>query len=213
MYNMHPMARRRKEDAEKTRIRILASALDLFSKKGYEHTTFTDVAAKLKLTKGAVYWHFQSKEGLLVEVVRLALERFRNQTELLIPDSELSFPAVAGLLVKTAGMLIEDPKARAFFRLMKCQIRWQDESMKRVRENLSVDFNNGPREIIKRAIESDIAAGRVRSGVNSEEVAAVVIALWDGLVQAHIDSFLKCEMKATLEHAYAAIWNDIRIVR
>ena len=52
------MARRRKEDAEKTRRKILASALSLFVKKGYERTTFNDIAARLKMTKGAVYWHF-----------------------------------------------------------------------------------------------------------------------------------------------------------
>ena len=48
------MARRSKEDAEKTRERILSSALQLFAKKGYEHTTFTDIAARMKMTKGAV---------------------------------------------------------------------------------------------------------------------------------------------------------------
>ena len=52
------MARRTKEEAAKTRARILASALSLFAKKGYVHTTFTDIAARLKMTKGAVYWHF-----------------------------------------------------------------------------------------------------------------------------------------------------------
>ena len=63
------MPRKAKEEAEKTRARILASALDLFTKKGYEHTTFTDVAAKLKLTKGAVYWYFATKEELLIALV------------------------------------------------------------------------------------------------------------------------------------------------
>ena len=55
------MPRKAKEEAEKTRARILASALSLFAKKGYEHTTFTAIAARLKMTKGAVYWHFESK--------------------------------------------------------------------------------------------------------------------------------------------------------
>ena len=42
------MARKAKAEAEKTRTRILASALSLFVKKGYERTTFTDIAARLK---------------------------------------------------------------------------------------------------------------------------------------------------------------------
>lgn len=204
------MARRRREDAEKTRIRILASALSLFSKKGYEHTTFTDIAARLKLTKGAVYWYFDSKERLLVELVRMALEKFRHQLEVLMPNGELTFPKVADMMVRNAAQLVEDPKGCAFFLLIKCQIRWQDASMAEVREDLLSDFQYGPREVFRRAIESDIRAGRVRPDVNAEEVASVVIALWDGLVQGRIDHFLKCDFKVTLEHAYAAIWKDIR---
>ena len=63
------MARRIKEEAEQTRARILASALDLFSSNGYSRTTLTDVASRLGMTKGAVYWHFTSKEALLMALV------------------------------------------------------------------------------------------------------------------------------------------------
>ena len=52
------MSKKTKEEAEKTRRRILASALVLFSRRGYDRTTFNDIAARLKLTKGAIYWHF-----------------------------------------------------------------------------------------------------------------------------------------------------------
>ena len=70
------MARRAKEEAERTRTRILASALALFAKKGYAQTTFTDIAARLKLTKGAVYWHFASKEALLLALIDDMVARF-----------------------------------------------------------------------------------------------------------------------------------------
>ena len=97
------MARKRKEDAEKTRRRILASALSLFVKKGYEKTTFNDIAARLKMTKGAVYWHFESKERLLVELVEEALAKFRRQLEELMPHGELTFPKVADMM-KPSGL-------------------------------------------------------------------------------------------------------------
>ena len=84
------MARRRKEDAEKTRRRILASALSLFVRKGYERTTFNDIAARLKMTKGAVYWHFESKERLLVELVEEALAKFRRQLDEMMPTGTSS---------------------------------------------------------------------------------------------------------------------------
>ena len=204
------MPRRTKEDAQRTRERILASALALFSKKGYEHTTFTDIAARLKLTKGAVYWHFDSKEKLLLELVRLALEKFRRQIEALTPEGELTFPAVAEMMVQNAEQVIADPKGTAFFRLMKCQIRWGDDSMTAVRQNLLTNIQFGPKEAFKKAIANDVAAGRIRPTADAEQVATVALALWDGLVQARIDRFLECDMAETLRHAYGAVWEGLK---
>lgn len=204
------MPRRTKEDAQKTRERILSSALSLFCKKGYEHTTFTDIAARLKLTKGAVYWHFDSKEKLLVELVRLALEKFRRQIEDLMPEGELTYPAVAEMMVRNAERVVADPKGAAFFRLMKCQIRWGDDSMAAVRQNLLTNIQFGPREAFKKAILNDIAAERASETVNAEEIAVVSIAVWDGLVQARLDQFLACDLTETLRHAFGAIWEKVK---
>ena len=204
------MPRKTKEEAEKTRARILANALSLFVKKGYEHTTFTDIAARLKLTKGAVYWHFASKEALLMELVDSALQKFRRQIEGLMPPGELTFPAVADMMVKNAESLVSDPRGAAFFRLMKCQIKWSDKSMDRIRADLLTDNRLGPKEAFRRAVVNDIAAGRVASTVDAEEISTVAVALWDGLVQARIDRFLKCDLSHTLSRAYAAIWEAMR---
>ena len=156
------MSRKVKAEAEKTRARILASALALFAKNGYERTTFTDIAARLKMTKGAVYWHFESKERLLVELVDAALAKFRRQLEELMPHGELSFPKVADMMVRNALQMVDDPKVAAFFRLMKCQIRWADDSMAKVRENLISDERLGPLVAFRNAVAADIAAGRAR---------------------------------------------------
>ena len=204
------MARKRKEDAQKTRTRILASALSLFAKKGYEHTTFTDIAARLKMTKGAVYWHFESKEALLVELVNLALGKFRRQLEELMPHGELTFPKVADMMVRNAVQVVEDPKGTAFFQLMKCQIKWSDASMAKVREDLLANTQSGPMQAFRDAVIADIASGRVRADVDADEVATVAIALWDGLVQSRIDHFLVRDLGQTLSHAYEAIWNRIK---
>lgn len=52
------MARKAKEEAEKTHEMILQSAVLLFADKGYEKTTLNDIADSLQMTKGAIYWHF-----------------------------------------------------------------------------------------------------------------------------------------------------------
>lgn len=59
------MARRTKEDAEKTKQELIASALNLFSDKGVSRTTLTDIAKGAGVTKGAFYWHFKDKFEIL----------------------------------------------------------------------------------------------------------------------------------------------------
>ena len=204
------MPRKTKVEAEKTRARILASALSLFVKKGYEHTTFTDIAARLKLTKGAVYWHFETKEALLVALVREMLEKFQRRLEDFLPKGELSFKAVADMMVQSAGRLVEDPKSAAFFMLMKTRIRWGADSMAATREKLMSRDMSGPYHTFIKAVENDIAAKRVRAGVNPVAIAAVAVSVWDGLVQAKIERFLECDLEKTLRNTYEAMWGAIK---
>ena len=204
------MSRKTKEEAEKTRARILASALSLFVKKGYERTTFTDIAARLKMTKGAVYWHFESKEALLVALVQEMLAKFQRQLEAQMPKEELTFMAVADTMVMNAERIVQDAKGMAFFMLMKTQIRWGNDSMAKTREELLSSKTHGPYHAFIRAVENDIAARRVREDVNPVAVATVAVSVWDGLVQSKIERFLQCELTSTLRHTYDAMWNSIR---
>ena len=206
------MARKSKEDAARTRARILASALSLFVKRGYEHTTFTDIAARLKMTKGAVYWHFESKEALLVALVEEMLAKFRRQLEELTPKREdLTFPAMAEVMVANAERIIANPKGTAFFMLLKTQVKWGADSMTATRERLQSDETFGPFHAMVEAVRNDIAAGRVRKEVDPVEVASVVLSVWDGLVRARIERFLECDLVSALRHAYDGIWRAIKV--
>jgi len=202
--------RRAKVEAERTRARILASALSLFAKKGFDRTTFTDIASRLKMTKGAVYWHFESKEALLVALVDEMLSKFARETESLMPKEELTFPAVAEMMVGNAERIIDDPKGKAFFMLMFTQVKWGEASMQKTREELLSRRHDSPYHTFMRAVENDMAAGRVVPGADAKSVAASCVAVWDGLVRARIDGMLECDLATTLRRAYAAVWASIK---
>ena len=209
------MARKAKEQAEKTRARILASALALFAKKGYVHTTFTDIAARLKMTKGAVYWHFKTKQSLLVALLDDMLAKFRRQIVELLPEGEttfdgLSFPVVADMMVRNAVQIIADTKGTAFFLLVHEQVQWADASMEEVRADLLRNQRFGPWAAFKTAVENDLREGRVRAGIDPVQVASVCISIWDGLVHTRIARLLKCDMEDTLRKSYVAVWNAIK---
>lgn len=64
-----------KEEAEATRQAILQSALDTFCEKGYSKTTFDEIAKRINLTKGAVYWHFRNKPDVIAALINAYCER------------------------------------------------------------------------------------------------------------------------------------------
>lgn len=59
------MPRRTHEDALNTRRAILESARRLFSRRGFERTSLSDIAKYAGVTRGAIYWHFEDKGELL----------------------------------------------------------------------------------------------------------------------------------------------------
>lgn len=54
--------------------RLLEAALALFATRGFHGTSIRDVAAEAGLTSAALYSHFESKEHLLAELVRIGHE-------------------------------------------------------------------------------------------------------------------------------------------
>lgn len=51
-----------------TRQRIQEVALSLFAERGYDKTSLREIAEELNVTKAALYYHFKSKEDLLVAI-------------------------------------------------------------------------------------------------------------------------------------------------
>lgn len=61
-----PMTRTR--DADATRSRILKAAASLFSEKGFDGATLSEVARRAKVSKQLLSYHFRDKESLFREV-------------------------------------------------------------------------------------------------------------------------------------------------
>lgn len=72
------LMKKTKEEAEATRQAILQSALNTFCEKGYSKTTFDEIAKRINLTKGAVYWHFRNKPDVIAALINAYCERQKN---------------------------------------------------------------------------------------------------------------------------------------
>lgn len=58
-----------KKDTQKKRERILDTAIEFFSQKGYESTRISDITDALHMGKGTFYVYFKNKEELFIECI------------------------------------------------------------------------------------------------------------------------------------------------
>ncbi|MBL4852852.1 MAG: TetR/AcrR family transcriptional regulator [Robiginitomaculum sp.] len=61
------MAKSRSEKKQETRDKILKAAYALFEEQGYDGTSYGEIARRAGVGYGTIYFHFRTKENLLLE--------------------------------------------------------------------------------------------------------------------------------------------------
>ena len=98
--------------ANDTKERILAAALEMFSKNGYAGTNIRELSASLGLVKSGVYKHYESKEAiwnaLLDQMIAYYANHFGSADHLPpVPDS---LEALTRLTMQMMNITVHDEK-------------------------------------------------------------------------------------------------------
>ena len=110
--------RRTKEDAEQTRLKIIAAALELFSKNGYSNTTLAMIADEAGFSRGPIYWHFKNKDELYQAVLGFSqqpLEKLIAQSRSM---AERPLEALEHFVSEWFRLLLEDRWHRQSFEIL-----------------------------------------------------------------------------------------------
>ncbi|MGP0031555.1 MAG: TetR/AcrR family transcriptional regulator [Acidimicrobiales bacterium] len=84
-------------EAASTKERILDVALDLFTAQGFDGTSLREIAERLGVTKAALYYHFASKDDILM-ALHLRLHEFGREALNQMGDEPASLPRWGALL-------------------------------------------------------------------------------------------------------------------
>ena len=113
--------RRRGPKSERTRQRILDAAARTFRDKGYAGTTLNDIAVAALLRAGSIYYHFDSKERLLEEVLDIGIARVsaavQRAIEALPPDVSPTERIRTGIEAHLRSLLYHGEYTSASFRI------------------------------------------------------------------------------------------------
>ncbi|MET8504548.1 ScbR family autoregulator-binding transcription factor [Streptomyces sp. NPDC004787] len=101
------------ERAIRTRQKIVLAAAELFDEVGYEAATISEVLKRCGVTKGALYFHFASKEELAQEVLAGQVAALPP-----VPERELFLQQLTDEALVLAHLLhVGDPMVRGSVRL------------------------------------------------------------------------------------------------
>jgi AcrR family transcriptional regulator len=89
-------------DDDEARKRIIDTTLRIIDRRGAAHTTVSDIADALGITRRTVYRYFAGTEELFVAVAEVALGSFIARVESITADMD-----VAGQLVEVVAYIIE----------------------------------------------------------------------------------------------------------
>ena len=124
---------RRELYSEATRAALLDEATTLFAERGYAGTSLEDVASASRVTRGAVYHHFASKQALFEAVLDLQEERATTE---IVAAAGAANPWDAAMLALDAylthccdpvyGRLVwlEGPAALGWHRWRECEKKY-----------------------------------------------------------------------------------------
>ncbi|RSM75106.1 TetR/AcrR family transcriptional regulator [Kibdelosporangium aridum] len=158
----------KQERAERTRTTILDAAAKVFDLRGFVGASLSDILAEAGVTKGALYFHFASKEELAHALID---EQFAVWQPLENGD-KLGLQHVIDLTHSMARNLQENIRVRASIRLVIEQGTFADPSPEPYLQWINV---------IREQLDQSQQRGDIRKDVNTVDVATFVVGAFSGL--------------------------------
>jgi TetR/AcrR family acrAB operon transcriptional repressor len=185
------MARKTKEETERTYHALLDAATELFIRQGVAKTTLNEIAHVAGMTRGAVYWHFANKDAVIKALWERNAEevhrRFLDALEHLDPENPSAhFRRIVKDILLAAA---DDPKLSQALRIITHCIEFSDEETELQR------FLFTQRDEITLALEGAVATLAEQGALcASLQVEVISHALWSyiyGLLHTHLEPGLR----------------------
>jgi TetR/AcrR family transcriptional repressor of nem operon len=162
------MTEARERRAGTTRQRLIAAASRQFAHSSYSMVSLDDILAQAELTKGAMYFHFPSKQALALAIIDDLTEMSRAAVTELLARKMSGLETLIDLIYLLAVQNTQDEVARAGVRLLETL-------------DNTTDLWQSWIEIVTTLIQKAITEGDVIDHHDPEDIAKMLVALWAGI--------------------------------
>ena len=179
------MARKTKEEAEKTYHDLLKAAAALFSAQGVANTTLNEIAKTAGLTRGALYWHFKDKDDIIRALCdSYALPHYSRFEQAILKSGE-DQPAAAfrRAVFDIIEAILNDAQLAQATRLIVHNVEATDSS-----SDLQVYLHkehDGLENAVIKTFHAMAEAGELRDGLDPTLAARGFICFFIGMINEH----------------------------
>ncbi|MBR2033663.1 MAG: TetR family transcriptional regulator [Alphaproteobacteria bacterium] len=202
------MARRTKEEAEQTKAAILSSALDLFYEKGFARTTFDEIAKRINLTKGAVYWHFRNKADLLAELMRQKFTEKKQSVPYVAKDNNLN--SIRDHFYNVAQSIESDPEFCKFLFFVIFHMEWSETIADRVLNQIA-DLTDFPWKSLKERLTFVQKSGEIPPETNVEDLTILLSCMWRGCVDSYVSKRYPMSLTSIFMQGFDWLFTGLKV--
>jgi TetR/AcrR family transcriptional regulator, transcriptional repressor for nem operon len=165
-------------DAVRTRARLLSAAFREMHRAGFRSADLNAILAAARVTKGALYYHFDSKEALGYAVVDEVIASNLHQ-KWVLPLRNAKDPLQTLVRIIQSESLKREDVARGCPLLnLSYEMSGLDEGFRKRTARVYQDWHNAMAE----ALREGQKRGVVRSDIDANEMAMFLMAAWEGYV-------------------------------
>ncbi len=165
--------------ASSTRHTILEKAFDIIYTKGYQTTSIDEIIATTKVTKGAFYYHFKTKDEMGLAIIN-EIVKPTMQNAFIKPLQDAENP-IKEIYEMTKALLLDNPFLKLEYgcpagNLAQEMTPWNVEFGKALSE-LILEWQ----QTIENCIKNGKAKGAIRKNVNAQQVAYFIMSGYWGI--------------------------------
>ena len=180
------MVKKTKEDAEKTRERIIDAARAIFLQRGVSRSSLEQIATEAGVTRGAVYWHFQNKTELMLALRERVFLPLIDQMEDTINIEGNSDPlgSIEEFMCSRFEQLEKCEQTRETYEIMMTKCEYVDDFadvLRQMTSNCSIILDK-----LTVCYEQAQAKNQVTTAMTARELAMDSNLFWVGLLHLWI---------------------------
>ena len=172
------MARKTKEEALRTKQKLLDSALEIMSERTYASISMTEIAERIGYSKGAIYWHFRNKHDILISLVGYVCTRYEQELEKIAKGESLN--GLRHYFMEKLSMPLHNATFIKLHKLLSHRSEWPRDVDEKVIDML-VERISREREAVENLFRRMQKEGKIKESINVNEAAGLISAILHGI--------------------------------